>query len=367
MTVELRVAQPTDLPAIARLSDQVFRAKRGGHMADEFPYLYDPANSLHWYIALDQSRVVSIVGAMLWPVVIAGAASWAASVGSVATAPPYRGQRLASQLLQLAQTQLVLEGARIMLISGDLPLYTRFGAQSIGWVDWYRLKGDQPSCGGDYQVRAIDPVADAPIIARLNQTHGTRFGRSLTQLRAMLAAQPITQVERGTKVALLVTTDDRPVSYLILNHRPFEGKSASRLVEWAGDPRGVVHGLATVPNWPDGGIEIPVTHDNSALLGALAGSDRVRSEPFPWLAKIIDGDGLAHDLRGVWAEVAHQPLSITGMGNDQYRVHLDHNTWSADAGVLTQWVFGHQTPNRPETLNELLPIPALWPEGLNYI
>ncbi|NMP24184.1 GNAT family N-acetyltransferase [Sulfobacillus harzensis] len=367
MSLELRVARPDDMEEIGRLSDQVFRAKRGGHMADEFPYLYDPANAHHWYVAFDQGRAVSIVGAMNWPVVIAGAATRAASVGSVATDPAYRGRGLASQLLQLAQKQLADEDVRVMLISGDLSLYTRFGARAIGWVDWYRLNPDSKKAPTPYHVRPIDPLDDAPVVARLNQTRGTRFGRSLPQLRAMLASQPMTQVEQGTKVALMVMAEGQAVSYLILNHRPFQGRGASRLSEWAGDPKGVLSALRSVQNWPEGGIEVPVLRDDWSLLAELRGSERVRSEPVSWLAKVIDGQGLSQDLQTVWAEVADRPLAILRLGEEQYKVRVGSEQWSVDAAELTEWVFGTKVPHRPASLECFWPIPSLWPEGLNYI
>lgn len=365
MSIEVRVARPEDMKEIGRLSDSVFRAKRGGHMADEFPHLYDPANASHWYVAFDGNRAVSIVGAMNWPVVIAGAATRAASVGSVATDSQYRGGGLASQLLALAEEQLVAKSVRIMLISGDLPLYLRFGARAIGRVDWYRLSPRTPS--HQYHVRPIDPYDDAPWVARLNQSRGTRFGRSLSQLRALLVSQPMTQVEQGTQVALMVMREGQPVAYVVLNHRPFEGREASRVSEWGGDPTGVLEALRTVPDWPEKGIEVPVLGEDGALLGALGESELIRREPVSWLAKVIDGAGLAHDLRAVWDEISDLPLTIDRAHPDTYRVHLGQEVWGVDAAELTEWVFGLEVPHRPGVFHGIWPVPALWPEGLNYI
>lgn len=365
MSIEVRVAHADDMKEIGRLSDAVFRAKRGGHMADEFPHLYDPANASHWYVAFDGSQAVSIVGAMNWPAVISGAATRAASVGSVATNPRYRGQGLASRLLALAEEHLVAEGVRIMLISGDLPLYLRFGARAIGRVDWYRLDSRTPSYR--YHVRPIDPYDDAPWVARLNQSRGTRFGRSLSQLRALLVSQPMTQVEQGTKVALMVMRKGQPVAYVVLNHRPFQGRGASRVSEWGGDPTAMLEALETVPDWPEKGIEVPVLAEDGPLLGALGEAALIRQEPVSWLAKVIDGEGLAHDLGAVWHEVSDRPLAINRIHPDAYRVRLGHEICTVDGAELTEWVFGSEVPHRPGVFNEIWPVPALWPEGLNYI
>ena len=49
------------------------------------------------------------------------------SIGGVCTHPDYRGQRLATQLMEHCTEQLVKEGAHLMLISGDRNVYMRLG------------------------------------------------------------------------------------------------------------------------------------------------------------------------------------------------------------------------------------------------
>lgn len=364
MSIIVRVANPEDMSAVCELSDQVFRAQRGGHMADEFPHLYHPNNAHHWYIARDGDAIVGIVGAMTWPVVIAGAATRAASIGSVATDPRYRGRGLATTLLQLAEQSLVAESVRLMLISGDRELYGRFGARAIGAVCWYH--GDRSDAPDPrYDVRPIDPVDDAPQVARLYQSRSTRFVRSLAELRTLLAAQPLTQVEQGTRIARIVMKDGVPVAYVIVNHRPFGGAGASRVSEWAGDPKAMRSALACLPDWPEAGMEVPVLPDEWALQGVLPMDTSVREAPVSWLAKVIDGVGLIKDLAALWQEQSTVPIDID-RDEDQYHLHVGPDTWSVSSAELTEWVFGHQAP-RPKALEPFWPIPALWPEGLNYI
>ncbi|KLU58872.1 acetyltransferase (GNAT) family protein [Peptococcaceae bacterium CEB3] len=366
MSFTVRIAEPHDLDQIARLSDRVFRSKRTTHMAEEFPHLYSPHNARHWFVAEDGGQIRSIIGAMVWPAVIAGARTRVASVGSVATDPDYRGQGLASRLLYLAQSQLAAEAVRLMLISGDLPLYLKFGARSIGRVDWYALPRNL-AVAGRYSIRPIDPQDDAAIVARLYQTRSTRFGRTLAQLRAMLVAQPITQVERGVKVALLVLSDGVPVSYLILNHRPFQGVGASRLSEWAGDPKGVLHALTQVSDWPEQGIRIPVLREDLAMQGTLYPLKPDRRGPVSWLVKVIDGVGLASDLAPIGTEQAAQPPRVLLTAPDTYAVEFNGQRWVVNAAELTEWVFSEETAYRPVPLEAIWPLPSLWPEGLNYI
>ncbi len=367
--MEFRVANPQDLPLIRELADQIFRAHRPGqHMADEFPYLYDHANAHHWYIAVQESAVVSMIGAMVWPATIAGAKTSVASMGSVATDPQWRRKGLSSHLLKLAQDCLVKERVRVALISGDLPLYWRFGARPIGRVRWYALDPSSSFAGKpSWFVRNIDDQADALIVARLYQSRATRFSRTLPQLEAMLKAQPLTQVEKGQKTALLVFDGPQPLAYLIVNDRPFNGQEPSRLLEWAGDPRAVLYGISGLEEGSRAGMRIPVLPEDLGLEGALKALKPVSQGPVSWLAKVMDGEGLAHDLWGLWHESGSILPQISEIAPDQYRLVVGDDTWAIDAAKLTEWIFQDTQSDRPRGLETIWPSPALWPEGLNYI
>jgi predicted N-acetyltransferase YhbS len=366
MGITLRTATAYDLSAISELANRVFRAHRPGQrMPDEFPYLYDPTNAQHWYIATDADRLVSIVGAMVWPAVIAGTNTRVASVGSVATDPDYRRQGLAGQLLSLAQSRLMQESVRIMLISGSLPIYQRWGARAVGKVEWYAWTGTLAPI--PYQVRPIHPIDDAVTVATLYQTRSTRFGRTLSQLQTMLQTQPITTVEQGMKVAQLVSDGGRPVSYFIVNHRPFHGQEASRLIEWGGDPKSMLCGLNILGTDPSQTVHIPVLYDDLALRGQLDPMRPFRVSPVSWLAKIIDGVGLFQDLSRLIAELAAKPFKISEAATDQYRLTWPDGDALIDAATLTEWTFGHNPTTRPSALDAVFPLPALWTEGLNYI
>lgn len=366
MSVTLQIARKEDLSAIIDLANRVFRSRRPGHfMQEEFPYLYDEANADHWYLAKDHGRVVGMVGAMVWPAVIAGASTRVASIGSVATHEDYRRRGLATNLLTLSQKALVQESVRMILISGHLPIYQRFGGRAVGKVQWYTLRSNSPLV--PYQIRPIHPHEDSAVIARLYQTRSTRFGRTLSQLQAMLTTQPITTVEQGTKVAELVLDQGQPVSYFIVNHHPFGGKDTSRLVEWGGDPKGVMYGLSQLVDGTNGEIRIPVLPEDLALRGHLYPSQPVQTSTVSWLAKIIDGPGLFSDLSNLVAELSADPVHISQISHDQYEFRWGDSRQSMDAATLTEWTFGHHVATRPSSFDILFPFPALWPEGLNYI
>lgn len=364
--MEIRVATPSDLPQIRVLADRVFRSRRDGHMADEFPHLYDESNAHHWVIAQDGDTICSIVGAMVWPAVMAGGATTVASVGSVATDPSYRGRGLASQLLRLAEHRLSDEGARLMLISGDLPLYTKFGARAIGRVTWHPFPQKVRS-DSSYHVRPLDPHQDATVIARLNQTRSTRFGRSHRELEILLRVQPLTAVEQGIPTSYIVERQGRPVTYVIVNHKPSRGSEPSRVTEWAGDPQGLLEAIRPLQQESLHGLLIPVLDEDLGLMALLPHDQHIISQPVSWLTKVINGPGLIADLQDVFLERTQDSLTITSQGVDALQVDFGASQWTVTAADLTEWLFSVDSESRPEPLNGIWPLPCLWPESLNYI
>ncbi|MCY0881376.1 MAG: GNAT family N-acetyltransferase [Firmicutes bacterium] len=369
MSLLFQVAHPKDMPAISVFADRLFRSNRPGqHMAEEFPHLYAASNASHWFIAQDRGVIIGAIGSLIWPAMIAGFSTVAAGIGSVATDPHYRRQGVATRLLRLAEHTLKKEGVRLMLISGDLPVYRHFGARPIGRVQWHVLPSSISAASPIYHVRPIDTACDIPAIARLYQTRSTRWIRRIDEWRMMLKTQPVTQVECGTKIAQIVCRNNTPVSYLIVNHRPFHGRAASRLSEWAGDPSGVLYALTHLPDLPAGGLHIPVLPEDLALSRALQSPPTHHWEPFAWLSKVIDGVGLMQDLTAPGQDPYNPPLAIEAHTKDaSYQISRNGQIWTLNASDLTRWLFAADVPERPSFLQNIWPLPALWPEGLNYV
>lgn len=365
----LRKATPAQMDDIKRLANAVFRAQRGGDMAQEFPHLYAEANAHHWFVAVDEGRVVAIIGAMVWSAVIAGSLTRVASVGSVATDPAYRKQGLARGLLQLAEASLVAEGARLMLISGDLPIYLNFGARAVGHVRW-RLIDSPEHDDVSYRVRPLRAEDDRVVVARLNQERPTRFVRPHDLLPELLTLQPIVTVEKGKPRALLVERHGVGVTYVLVNQEPFGGSGVSRVSEWAGDPQGLLAAVSDLARETHSGVEVPVLDDENGLMALCdARHAPIQETSVPYLVKVLDGVGLFHDLASVLEERCPPGYHISQKPDGLYKLcsGLGHEV-VLDPATLTEWMFGHLVADRQSSpWREAFPLPSLWPEGLTYI
>src|SRR6266542_456766 len=74
------------------------------------------------------------------------------SIGGVCTHPDYRKQGLASRLMEHCTQQLVNEGARLMLISGDEGVYMRLGNVFQGKYMNFSINRDKTVNGGLRQM-----------------------------------------------------------------------------------------------------------------------------------------------------------------------------------------------------------------------
>mgnify|MGYP001770713291 CR=1 FL=1 len=367
MAVKFLRATADRMPSIRDLANQVFRSRRPGDMAIEFPHLYAVDNASHWFCAVDGDRVISIIGVFVWPARVLGSCTTVATLGSVATDPAYRRQGWAGRLLQWTARQLRLEGVRLVIISGDLPLYQRFGARPVGYVQWWRLT--QPALGtvDSYSVRTLDPFRDAGWAAMLYQGRKTRLVRAGDLWPRLLAADPLAQVERGRSRPFMVEQHGVPVTYALFLENPQHGSDTSRLTEWAGDPVGLLAAAAAVQH-TGRGVLIPVLEEDMALRTVLrqAQAEMVKEGPFPYLAKIIDGAGWFDDLADLYDERGLGDIEVAEGEPDHYEIRFNGLMFQANGAQLTRWCLGplSEWPTPPA---DRLHLPGFWPEGLIYV
>jgi hypothetical protein len=233
-------------------------------------------------------------------------------------------------------------------------------------VDWYRVPPGFP-VSGTFEGRDIDPAADAAAVARLSDSRTARFERSLPLLQNLLAAQPLTRVEDGMPVTRLVFSGGEAVSYVCVNHHLQNSRKPSVVVEWAGSAAGMLWALTNLPRPCHGGVMVPVLPEDDALRYFLGALHPAASLPYPGLAKVLDGEGLAADFAECWRARAGTAPTVHTVDGGRYRIAFRAMEWVVDPPTLTAWIFGHDVNDRPEALGEIWPSPAPWPEGLNFI
>src|SRR5688572_8670328 len=173
-------------------SIRLFRISFGGpEIEDEEEILasYVPPRRGGTYALLHEGKPVSQIGIFHDQIKMYDGMIRTGSIGGVCTHPDYRGRGLASYLLKHCAQQLVKEGARLMLISGDGEVYTRLGNVLQGKYMTFSIQPDQirqwsPTPSDLVLRRATD--ADALICSQLYQAESIHFVRQISDFSAAL-------------------------------------------------------------------------------------------------------------------------------------------------------------------------------------
>ncbi len=351
MSSNMRVLRgvPEAIPLLAQLVDRVMRpyTLAGEGMAKRFPLLFQENNAHNLFYIAKQGIPVSMAAVWRGEVATSGLVIPVASIGSVATLKEFRGQGLASRILQHIWTQLMHQGVPVVQISGNRDLYHRLGAEPVG--DFLRARGH-------IQAQAAWPVkkltnGDSVVeeLAKIYRSEAVRYERTRDDMRQLLAG--LSYPRRNTRHSLFVAQQGRRlVAYAVVGVSDrWEG---ARTMEWAGSRSAVLsilqyaashYGVPSV-ELVIGPSDYPMRKMAAAAglvteptlnLGTMAVVDRsalIRTLE-PWIAQRW---GVEHRTADIWQQI---------------------NQFAAKPGEFAQWVFSAQGMALP------------WPYagGLNYV
>jgi predicted acetyltransferase len=315
------------------------------------------------------------------------------SIGGVCTHPEYRGQGLASHLLKHCARQLVKEGARLMVISGDGEVYTRLGNVLQGQYMTFSIQADQSSQwrstpSGLVLRRAT--VADALVCSQLYQAEPVHFVRQTSDFSAALH-DPM----RNTYIHAdqwIIERTGQAVAYMFLGFLwglPDGLSSGIRHVgEYAGSRVALADAVSVLMStgglqeltwqipWQD--VELIQLLKDSGYAGNMTNLDgytlRILDLPLfmkdlrPFLQVRLE----KNLLRGLRFEQSG-PL-LGGIGEDRYTIARGRNRLELDGAAMTLLMMGNadlqakmiRAPGAlAEVISALFPLPSFLP-GLNY-
>jgi GNAT superfamily N-acetyltransferase len=354
---------------------------------------YVPAQRGGTYAMLHEDRPVSQISIFHDQIKMYDGTIRAGSIGGVCTHPDYRGQGLASHVLEHCTRQLAKEGARLMLISGDKGVYIRLGNVFQGKYIYFSIKPGQSSpwrsTPADLVLRRATS-ADALLCSQLYQAEPVHFVRQKSDFSSALH-EPM----RNTYVHAdqwIIERAGQAVAYLFLGF-PWGwndglGSGIRHVGEYAGSRVALVdaiHGLMTTGNLQD--LSWPVAWQDVELIQLLQDSGyqgRMMSLDGHTL-RVINFPGFMQDLRPILrARVdtnllrglrfeQNGPL-LGGIGDDRYSIRRGSDRLELDGAAMTFLVMGnadtqaeaiHAPGALAEVISALFPLPSFFP-GLNY-
>ena len=122
-----------------------FAGRAAESLGPALPIFFDEDNLKYWSVAVAGSRIVAATGAHIFAVRAGPFSYQAAHIGAVCTLPKWRGQGIASRLLDFQADLLRSCQIDVGFISGRRPLYARAGATEAGTMCWRRLPAYESS------------------------------------------------------------------------------------------------------------------------------------------------------------------------------------------------------------------------------
>jgi hypothetical protein len=344
-------------------------------MGAGFPALYSMSNIDNLRVYVDGGKPVSLVGQLISDLELGGARLRVTCMGSVCTLEAYRGQGLASRLVDDAFAIARAQGAVVALISGGRGLYRRIGCIDAGLYQCVTVDAKSRVPSLKVEVREWTP-ADVPAMCALQRQERVRFIRDEERTLAVLSSRHVFARPARSWVILV----NGRVSAWVAASLPAREEDGSRLTarEIAGSRAAFLAALPGVleqAGLTEIEIEAPASDGELCVL-AEAYSLPSRPLGFHGTVKIIDVPGVLRSLEGWIAERAGEAAAarLRIEPGAQTRFCLDGESMVvASTEDLAALLFGSRERPVPEplpgrlaeVLGRVFPVP-LPGYGLSY-
>ena len=386
-----RLLRREELIDSIRLSRICFGGIENIDNEEEILASYAPPRRGGWYVMVDQGKPVSQIAIFHDQLKMYDGTIQVGSIGGVCTHPDYRKQGLATRLMEHCTEQLVKEGARLMLISGDEGVYMRLGNVFQGKYTYFSIQpGLEKFTPSKLEVRRATE-ADATLCSQLYQAEPVHFVRKKSDfVRALRDSTSNTYIHADEWI---VERSGQAVAYLLLGFLwglPDGMNSGIRHVgEYAGSRSALVDALDMLNTrgdlkdltWPVAWQDVELTQllQDRGYVGKTTHLDGAtwRIIDFPGLMKdlrpILQARLDAKLLRGLGFEQSG-PL-LGGIGDDRYAIIRGSDRLELDGAAMTRVAMGNADDSQAEpvhapgalteVISAIFPLPSFLP-GLNY-
>lgn len=361
------VLSKTDQIEAIELSKSIFKP----NMAEQFTLLFSESNWHHMFIAIDEGKIVSLVNYYPSYIQIGNCTIKVASIGSVCTKAEYRGQKLASRLLILAENQMKKEAIDLAIISGGGGIYTEFGSALAGNVNEYLL--DEPSFDDSDAIK-IDLFDKSYLEAMISiQNHeSVRFIRNQNEFEQLLLSQ--TYPDSFATYPIHVIKKHHQTLGYVVGILPTEGDEFG-IKEFAGDRNAIIESFKLLLSF----------HKRSKIHFACDVHDEINdllhNQSFKRIHqhasfKIIDFCALMKKL-SPYFDTIYPNHGILFDFKDNHAVFISNDeVYTVESSILlSQLILGFDQPlnlqldncsNISQFFNKVFPIPFTWTNNINY-
>lgn len=379
---QIRFLHADEMADAVALADSVFRSDGRVSMGESLPKVFSQS-LLQAIGCFSDGELVSFAGFVPSIVQVGKSRISIYSYGAVCTHAAYRGRGHARSILQFAKQQAELAGASLLLVSGELPLYTEVECYPFGTTERFKLLQEQltnmtPSCSHGIVCREATN-SDWFHLHKLAATRSTHYEISLWDMADLMRAQALAAIRRMRHRTFLAEKNGVPVAFCIVALKPNgeeDGSNGGLVIEWAGEAEAVVSLLLHVlENEQVQYIEAVIPSQEKSLAQllkpAFLGLGRNQGT-----VHIVNAERLFEQLAPYWTEQEASDilpvvrtvdsktfeLSIGGHPwhelNGQELVSLLFDCEAGDSGRKDDW---------KKVASAYFPLPFPYTKGLNFV
>ena len=388
-------AQQADLEGIIVLSDRVFRKPGQTSMGTAFSKLFAADNARNLLIVKDDETPVSLMGLLPATIRVAGCKIPLVSMGSVCTAPEFRGRQFATNLTEHALRYTYEEGATILLVSGDRSLYKRHDCMSVGQTQRFRLTekvnqnilapADRSAPSARVEIRPWAPD-DLPNMLAIMQAEPAYFERSVDDFAELIQGAALFSCYPAEQHVWIRKVDGALDAYIVFGTLQHDNQAGGEAIEFGGNVDGVIallqaamreHALArlelTVPNYHRSMSEKLASLGYSFRCETLPGTIRLINLTKLWklLQPYFATELGAESASQLQCEEVDRAAQGGAAENATFRISYAGESFTIDLRGATNLIFNgpafvDNTPLK-SALSKLFPIPFINPSNLNYV
>jgi predicted acetyltransferase len=343
--------------------DKVFRPNSkndGSSMYREFPHLFSDKNINNTYYIEKNGFPVSQASILTSIVILNGISLRVASLGSVSTWKEYRHKGYSTEIINKIIDDCVVSGVDLLIVSGEIELYTKLGCIKTGRV----LKGIVKAVNdiSSYTVEKIESeerVKRANLYHKMYSRESYRYLRTLTEFQNLLDS--LWFKRQNFRMDLFeIKNANEVISYVIAYKKNDDDKVS--VIEYAGSRVGFINSLSTICGIM-GSKEIifNVQPEDTTLYDLCKSKGIALKESFTQgTIRILNEKNLFKKLELLFLErFGSKPLLHKIRDNSWDFSLKDFSRRFDGIGDLTSFIFGYDDND--------LKIPLMFTDDLNYI
>lgn len=369
--MEFRSCRLNERRQAIELSKTIFKP----NMEEQFLCLLGENNIQRMFIASEDNNVVSMVNFYPTTIQVHQAKITTGSIGSVATLPEYRGKKIASKLLQMAEEKMLSEAITLMIISGQGGLYLGIGADYAGnATEWFAEYG-HISKTTKITLKKYDD-SFFPKINGIYQQENIRYLRDENEFRLLIKGQTYPD-SFATYPFEMIFRDGILVAYVILQLETDEERFDLGIKEYGGDRLAIVSAFDLLLECYNKKVMHFATDPHDEIEQYLGGCEKKAIHQFTSF-KIINFSRFMDELKPYWETLMPESKNMIKWSetNGKYIIYWGEEQLQVDnILLLTRLIFGYdqklnidysQCPMIKAFVDRIFPIPFAWTHNINY-